>query len=758
MFGALLLGICLHANVGRAQNLATNPGFESGDTSGWSAFGPPTISAQSGQVHAGNYAALVQNRTETWNGIAQSFLGKMQPGQTHNLSVWVRLTEGASQTVQLTMQKTDGGGTVYTVVASGLVSAAGWTQLSGQYPLAVSGTLTTLMFYVEVPSSSTASFYVDDLLVESETPTTPGNPGEVTINWNDVRQVIDGFGASSAWRGNWSTALANMFFSTNSGTGTAVNGATYSYNGIGLSLLRTRIAPGATTVEQSIMQLAQARGARVWSAPWSPAAQFKSNTNVNGGSFVGNATNYAAYAGQLARYVVNMKNQYGINLHALSVQNEPDADITSYESCNWTAQQIHDFLPYLSSALVASNVGATKIMLPESQNWTDPQGLRLTTMNDAATAALVGIIGNHNYVANNAVGDQSPPAAINNYGKALWQTEVAKLSGNDSSIDDGLYWAGRVNQFLTVAQVNAWHYWWLCAYGNSNEGLCDTNDVPAKRMYTIGNFSRFVRPGFNRIGVTNNAGPLQISAYRNLTNGNFVLVAINATATNVTQVFNLGGFTVASNVTPWLTSASASLAPQATVSVNGPQFTNLVPAQSVVTFTGQAAPANSPPVLVPVAGFTNNAGVVLSITNSATDADLPPQTLAFSLLAGPTNATLNSSNGVLNWRPLVSQANTTNAIVVRVADNGTPLLSATNSYSIKINPLAQPDLTSISVTAGQVTLVANGDIGPDYRLLASTNLVDWQTLLTTNPVAMPLLLSLPDPAAPQRYFRLQLGP
>ena len=184
-----------------------------------------------------------------------------------------------------------------------------------------------------------------------------------------------------------------MFFGTNSGTGQARDGTTYQYTGIGLSLLRTRIAPGGTTVEQTIMQLAQARGARVWSSPWSPApaAQFKSNTNVNGGNFIGNTTNYQAYASQLARYVVNLKNQYGINLYALSVQNEPDANVTSYESCKWTAQQIHDFIPHLSSALAASNVATTKIMLPESQNWTDPGNLRGVTMNDPATAALVGI-------------------------------------------------------------------------------------------------------------------------------------------------------------------------------------------------------------------------------------------------------------------------------------------------------------------------------------------------------------------------------
>lgn len=739
-----------------AQNLAINPGFETGNTTGWIAFGAPSIAAQSSQVHSGNYAAMVQNRTATWNGIAQSFQTVLQPGGTYQISAWVRLVVGVDQTVQLTMQRTDGGGTAYTLVASGNVSASGWTRLSGQYTLSVSGSLTALNLYAEVPSSASASYYLDDLEVMA----TESVPAAATIVWNDVRQVIDGFGASSAWRSTWSTAQANMFFGTNSGTGQARDGTTYQYTGIGLSLLRTRIAPGGTTVEQTIMQLAQARGARVWSSPWSPApaAQFKSNTNVNGGSFIGNTTNYQAYASQLARYVVNMKNQYGVDLYALSIQNEPDANVTTYESCNWTAQQIHDFIPHLSAALTASNVAATKIMLPESQNWTDPQGLRLTTMNDPATAALVGIIANHNYVANNAAGDQNPPAALNNYGKALWETEVAKLSGDDSSIGDGLYWAGRVHQFLTVAQANAWHYWWLCAYGTSNEGLCDTNDVPAKRLYALGNFSRFVRPGFRRIGISNATGPLQVSAFKNSTNGNFAIVVINPTATNVSQTFQFDGFSVATAVTPWLTSASASLVAQPTVVINGSVFTNLIPAQSIVTFTGQAAGTNSPPSFAGVSSFSTNAGFQLSITNIATDADVPAQMLTFDLLVGPPNATLNTTNGVLSWRPLVNQASTTNMVRVKVSDSGTPSLSATNNYVITINPLSQPRLESISLTASQVSLMATGALGPDYLLLGSTNLVYWQTLWITNPMIMPWQFSTTNSGAAQYFYRLQLAP
>lgn len=755
--GTLYCSMLLWAGACLAQNIAQNPGFETGNTSGWFPMGGSMISAQTGVAHSGTYSAIVQDRTANWHGIAQGFQGIMQPGLTYNISAWVRMAGGDSETLQLTLKKIDTGSTNYTVLASAVVSAGGWTQLTGQYTLTVSGTLNELSLYAEVPSSATASFYLDDLVVDPVTSGETGTDGESTIHWDGVHQRIDGFGASSAWRGNWSTALADMFFSTNSGTGMAGDGSNYPYTGIGLSLLRTRIAPGGTTVEQSIMQMAQARGARVWSAPWSPApaAQFKSNGDVNGGSFIGNAANYQAYANQMAGYVANMQSQYGVDLYAISIQNEPDANVTTYESCNWTAQQIHDFIPYLSSAMTASNVGSTKIMLPESQNWTDPQNLHLTAMNDPSVASQVGIIANHNYVPDNNVGDQTIPAAIESYGKALWETEVSLLSGSNSSIDNGLYWAGRVHFFLTAAQANAWHYWWLCAYGTGNEGLCDDNDVPAKRMYTVGNFSRFVRPGYHRVGTTDSGSSL-VSAYKDLTNGMFSIVAINSATNAVTQTFNLTGFT-AGSVTPWITSASLSIADQSIVTLTNSTFAYSLPAMSVVTFVGQAN-ANTAPTLSPIADQVANAGVVLTVTNSATDDEVPPQTLAYTVLASPTNATLNATNGILTWRPLVIQAGTTNQFVVTVADDGSPSLSATNTFNVTVNPLAQPAFSSISTTGNDIHLEISGDAGPDYTLLTSTNMTDWQVLLVTNPLALPFSLLDTNLDDVQRFYQLQLGP
>ncbi len=771
-FGTFVVGFVLQAGLAAAQNLVTNPGFETGDTSGWFAFGSPTISAETSQVHSGSYAAVVSNRTATYMGIAQSFVGVLQSGQSYNVSAWVSLVSGANQTMHLTMQKTDGGSTSYAQIASGSVSSSGWTQLSGQYTYNPSGTVSALNFYAEVTTSSNASYYIDDVsFAAAPVVTNPPINGVSTVNWNNVYQRIDGFGASSAWNGSWTAAEADVLFSTNNN----ISYLSGIYNGAGLSLLRNHIiyanstaaTSTPTTVETSIMQMAQARGARVWSAPWTPAAGFKSTNDIydtntatgngiNGGSYLGSGNNITNvnYASQLANYVVSMKNQ-GINLYAISIQNEPDANVTSYEACQWTGAQFHDFVTNLYSALAASGVGSTKIIIPESQNWTDPRNLRGPAMTDPNVAAQVGIIANHNYVGDNSAGDQTVPAAINSYGKALWETEVALLSGSDPSIANGVYVAKRVHLFLTQAQANAYHYWWLVNSGN--QGLLDTSAGPAKRLFTLGQFSRFVRPNFNRIDATSSQPSAWMSAYKDSTSTAFAIVAINTNAaTDIIETFNLTNF-AASSVTPWITSGTLSLAPQTAVNLTNSSFTYVLPAMSVVTFAGQG---NTPPTVGPVPDQTVNAGVTLLVTNTASDSDVPAQTLTFG--AGntlPASATINPTNGVFTWRPPVSQANTTNVVQIQVTDSGQPNLSATNRFRVIVNPLASPVVSSVTTKRTEIDLVVNGPTGPDYTLLTSTNLVDWQSVLTAMSPTPPVTLADTNyPSGPMRFYRVRLGP
>jgi O-glycosyl hydrolase len=487
---------------------------------------------------------------------------------------------------------------------------------------------------------------------------------------------------------------------------------------------------------------------------------------VNTGFFL-SASNQA-YANQLAGYLANMKKQ-NLPIYALSIQNEPDVTNAGYASCGWTGQQFHDFMTNLPGAMAASNVSDTKILLPESENWaaTNSTNFYIPTMIDPNTATNVSIIADHNYDGIYPDPATNIPIQLASNGKTVWETEVAALypgGSSDSGMQNGMYWAQRLHAFLTVAQASAYHYWWLI-YGNStaNQGLTDINtSLLAKRAYVIGQYSRFVRPNYYRLGVATNSGAVMVSAYKDTNANVFAIVAINANYTNaVNQTFNLTNFFTTGTVTPWITSPTLSLASQSSVAVSGSSFTYTLLAMSVVTFVGQAA-TNPAPTLAAVPNRGINAGVTLLITNTATDANVPPLTLAFSLLSGPTNASLSSldaTDALLTWRPLVSQANTTNLITVTAAVSPPPSLSATNSFTVTVNPITNPVVGSVTVSGGQVNLVVNGPQGPDYTLLTTTNLTGgWQVLYTTNSPVTPLTLMDTNSANPARFYRIQLGP
>jgi hypothetical protein len=121
--------------------------------------------------------------------------------------------------------------------------------------------------------------------------------------------------------------------------------------------------------------------------------------------------------------------------------------------------------------------------------------------------------------------------------------------------------------------------------------------------------------------------------------------------------------------------------------------------------------SNLPPVLAPIASVTVAEGRVLSLTNTATDADLPAQRLTFSLGAGaPAGAVVNATNGIFNWRPSEFQGGTNYTLSVLVTDNGAPSLGATQSFTVAVldtraDFLLQPGTTAvISNGVGSVAL------------------------------------------------------
>ncbi len=74
------------------------------------------------------------------------------------------------------------------------------------------------------------------------------------------------------------------------------------------------------------------------------------------------------------------------------------------------------------------------------------------------------------------------------------------------------------------------------------------------------------------------------------------------------------------------------------------------------------------PVLAAIPAQLVNEGALLSFTATATDADMPADTLTYSLSGAPTGAAIVSSTGVFTWTPAEAQSSGTYNFTVRVSD------------------------------------------------------------------------------------------
>jgi hypothetical protein len=172
---------------------------------------------------------------------------------------------------------------------------------------------------------------------------------------------------------------------------------------------------------------------------------------------------------------------------------------------------------------------------------------------------------------------------------------------------------------------------------------------------------------------------------------------------------------------------------------------------------------NHPPSLMPIFDASILAGRTLYVTNAATDPDQPAQALTFNLPGPPLGATINSTSGVLTWRPVMTQAGAAYSVAVRVADDGAPSQSATQNFSVTVLRPAQPQITAPLFGSAGLSLRVSGDTGPDYSIYATTNVArafsDWDWLVTTNPVALPFqFIDVTATNYAQRFYKVLLGP
>ncbi len=428
-----------------------------------------------------------------------------------------------------------------------------------------------------------------------------------TINWTNVHQVIDGFGASDfTGGGSMSPAQQAFFFGTGSGQ-------------LGLSILRVAVtnnggSPGSCSsvgtncagTFVSDMQAMIAAGGKVYASPWSPPAAYMTNGSVDCTAGSGNGAlssgSYADYATWLANFVQSVQGQ-GVALSALSIQNEPDG-CYSYDSALWTAAQIDTFIKSNLGPTFSSDGLSTLIFAPETGNYAKLTGANGGSAcgTDSSCSNYLGGYSWHDYDANlsgtNSVSADSVPSGWAG-GKKWWETETSCgsgfgpsfcQSGYNTNITDALNWAAVVDQRMQDG-ANAWLYWRFLESGD-DEGLTAaiSGGNVALRAYMLGQYGKFIRPGYVRIDATHNpASGVSVSAYQNTSTNTVAIVATNYTGSDVSQAFTITNGPTFPTLTPTTTSASLNLAAQSNVSVSGNSFTYTLPAESITTFVGSSS-------------------------------------------------------------------------------------------------------------------------------------------------------------------------
>ena len=394
---------------------------------------------------------------------------------------------------------------------------------------------------------------------------------DVTVNLSSEKQVIRGFGGMN--HPGWIDDLTAAQRETAFGNGT---------NQLGFSILRIHVDENKNnwSKELATAQKAIEKGAIVFASPWNPPSDMIETFTRNG---VANQKRlrydkYAAYAQYLNDFVTYMKNN-GVNLYAISVQNEPDYASTWTW---WTPQEMLNFMK--------NNAGSIncRVIAPESfqylKNMSDP------ILNDAQALANMDILGAHFY--GTSVSNMPYPLfQQKGAGKDLWMTEVYVPNSDNNSADrwpEALDVAYNIHNAMVEGNFQAYVWWYIRRqYGPMKE-----DGTISKRGDMMAQFSKFVRPGYVRVDATKNPNTnIYISAYKG--DNKVVIVAINKGTSAVNQNFVLQNGTT-SKVSTWVSDSGRKVAAGSSLNVSGSSFTAQLPAQSVTTFVGELG--STPPV------------------------------------------------------------------------------------------------------------------------------------------------------------------
>lgn len=278
---------------------------------------------------------------------------------------------------------------------------------------------------------------------------------------------------------------------------------------------------------------------------WSPAPWMKWNNSIDNGTENNSAPaytrtpdettnqlkeeNYEEFAESMVAYCKIFKREIGIDLYALSVQNEPRFS-QFYQSCVYDGEALKDLIITVGKRFRKEGL-TTKLFAPEDVGYFDGvKSMTLPILNDEEARDHVDIIATHGYAFDGITAGSVDATTWETmygwgaaYGKPHWMTET---SGYENSLNGANDLAKAMYTALKYGQVSAWVFWTLSSENLDAYSLMNAAGEKSKRYYVSKQFYKYIRPNAQRVASSSTDDVLTL-AFENEGVSTVVLINIS---------------------------------------------------------------------------------------------------------------------------------------------------------------------------------------------------------------------------------------
>ena len=271
---------------------------------------------------------------------------------------------------------------------------------------------------------------------------------------------------------------------------------------------------------------------------WSPPAWMKRNLSLDhkeqavgweGTDNILEPYYYEEFAESMAALVKAMKQEAGIDILAIGLQNEPFFN-EPYPSAILGGKQFVDLIKVVGDRFKKEGLNQVGFYMPEQvfgigAGIYSCEGYLATLKADPIADEYCQYFAVHGYDATgitpgfptyNRWSSMYELAQQGNHPKETWMTETY-VGYSDWASALGL--AGAIHGSLWAGKISLWSNW-------SFDGMQVTKNLPNSSFYTSKNYFKYIRPGAVQVDAKTDNSNLLVSAFENA-DGNFAMVIIN---------------------------------------------------------------------------------------------------------------------------------------------------------------------------------------------------------------------------------------